>query len=277
MTLKSKRLDLLFIIIGNIFIAIGVSSFTAPNGIAAGGLTGVATILYYLFGFQVGTVVLLFNIPIFIIAANKFGIKFLYYSIISTVIMTVFIDLSPKIIPVYKGDKILSAVFGGVLMGIGLALIFLRGATTGGVDILAKLMQSTLPQFSIGNLIMVLDVVVIISSAIVYQNIENAFFAMISIFFQSKTIDYIIYGFEKGRLIIVKSDLCDEILKNASNHLSSIYTINESENELICATHRYEAAKFHKIVKNTDKTAFIVTIEAGEIFGEGFDNFNESS
>ncbi|MBQ7129290.1 MAG: YitT family protein, partial [Clostridia bacterium] len=194
-----------------------------------------------------------------------------------TVIMTVFIDLSPKIIPVYKGDKILSAVFGGVLMGIGLALIFLRGATTGGVDILAKLMQSTLPQFSIGNLIMVLDVVVIISSAIVYQNIENAFFAMISIFFQSKTIDYIIYGFEKGRLIIVKSDLCDEILKNASNHLSSIYTINESENELICATHRYEAAKFHKIVKNTDKTAFIVTIEAGEIFGEGFENFNESS
>ncbi|MBQ7129237.1 MAG: YitT family protein [Clostridia bacterium] len=79
MTLKSKRLDLLFIIIGNIFIAIGVSSFTAPNGIAAGGLTGVATILYYLFGFQVGTVVLLFNITIFIIAANKFGIKFLYY------------------------------------------------------------------------------------------------------------------------------------------------------------------------------------------------------
>lgn len=277
MTLKSKRLDWLFIIIGNVFIAVGVSSFTAPNGIAAGGLTGVATILYYIFGFQVGTVVLLLNIPIFLIAANKFGIKFLYYSIISTVIMTVFIDLSPKIVPVYKGDKVLSAVFGGILMGLGLALIFLRGATTGGVDILAKLMQGVLPQFSIGNLILLLDAVVIISSAIAYKSIENAFFAIISIFFQSKTIDYIIYGFDKGRLIIVKSDFCNQILQNATNHLHSVYTINSNENEIICATHRYEAAKFHKIVKNTDKSAFIVTIEAGEIFGEGFNNFNESS
>ncbi len=277
MTLKSKRLDIVFIIIGNIFIAVGVSSFTAPNGIAAGGLTGVATILYYIFGFQVGTVVLLLNIPIFIIASNKFGVKFLYYSIISTVIMTVFIDLSPKIIPVYNGDKILSAVFGGILTGTGLALIFLRGATTGGVDILAKLMQSVLPQFSIGNLIMLLDAVVIISSAIVYKSIENALFAIIAIFFQSKTIDYIIYGFDKGRLIIVKSDCCGEILQSVSNHLHSVYIINNSEKEIVCATHRYEAAKFHKIVKNTDKNAFIVTLEAGEILGEGFNNFNESS
>lgn len=281
MNLKSGKSDLLFIVIGNIFVAVGVSCFTAPGNIPAGGFTGIATVLHSLFSFPIGTSVLLMNIPIFILAAGKFGLKFLYKSIISTVIMTVFIDLFSVFLPFYKGEMIISSVFGGVMMGLGLAIIFLRGATTGGVDILAKLISLKLPHFSIGNIILILDAVVIISSLFVYENIENSLFAIIVIFVQSKTIDYIIYGFDKARLILVKSSFCRDIIENATVYFHKkpilIYDDKNNENIILCATHRYDAAKFHKIVKLTDKSALIITLEAGEIFGEGFKSFNESS
>lgn len=281
MNLKSSKIDLLFIIIGNILVAIGVSCFTVPSDIPAGGFTGIATVLHSLFSLPIGTSVLLMNIPIFILAAGKFGLKFLYKSIISTIIMTVFIDLFPAFLPCYKGELIISSVFGGVMMGLGLAIIFLRGATTGGVDILAKLISLKLPHFSIGNIILILDAIVIVSSIFVYRNIENSLFAIIVIFVQSKTIDYIIYGFDKGRLILVKSTLCKDIIENLTvcfhEKPTLIYDDKNHENIILCATHRYDAAKLHKIVKLTDKSALIITLEAGEIFGEGFKSFNESS
>ncbi len=280
MSLKSKKLDIVYYIVGSLLIAIGVSSFTAPNDIAAGGFTGVGTIFYSIFDIPVGTTVLLLNVPVFIIAANKFGMKFVYKSIIATMIMTVMIDVSAIFLPVYKGEKILSAIFGGCIMGVGLALIFLRGATTGGVDIIAKLLSVYYPHFSMGKLIMFLDGIVIVSSAIVYKNIENALFAVVAIFVQSKAIDTLIYGGDKGKLTLVKSEQCEEILERVSESLGRIPSFvdnsGENRNIILCATHRYETAKLYKIVNEIDQTAFIVTLEAGEIIGEGFKNFETS-
>lgn len=278
MSLKSKRLDIVFFIAGGILTAVGISVFTAPNDIAAGGFTGIATILYSLFNIPVGSTVLFLNIPVFILGANKFGLKFIYKSIIATMIMSVFIDISALVLPVYKGEKILSAIFGGLIMGLGLGIIFLRGATTGGVDIIAKLIRLKYPHLSIGNIIMILDAVVIIASAIVYHNIENALFAVIAIFVQSKAIDTLLYGGDRGRLILVKSEHCQEILEKVELSLGRLPSFIDNKNEkrdiILCATHRYEAARFHKIVKEIDKTAFIVTMEAGEIIGEGFKNYD---
>lgn len=280
MSLKSKRLDIVFFIAGSILAAVGISVFTAPNDIAAGGFTGIATILYSLFKVPVGSTVLFLNIPVFIVGANKFGLKFIYKSIIATMIMSVFIDISALILPVYKGEKILSAIFGGLIMGIGLGIIFLRGATTGGVDIIAKLIRLKYPHFSMGNIIMILDAVVIVASAIVYRNIENALFAVIAIFVQSKAIDTLLYGGDRGRLILVKSEHCQEILEKVELSLGRLPSFIDNKNEkrdiILCATHRYEAARFHKIVKEIDKTAFIVTMEAGEIIGEGFKNYESA-
>lgn len=280
LSLKSKRLDILFFIAGGILVAIAVSVFFAPNGIAAGGFTGVATIIYSLFSIPVGSTVSFLNIPVFIIGANKFGLKFIYKSIIATMIMTVLIDVSALVLPVYTGEKILAAVFGGLLMGSGLGIIFLRGATTGGVDIIAKLIRLKYPHLSIGNLIMLLDAVVIVTSAIVYKNIENAMFAVVAIFVQSRVVDTLLYGGDKGRLILVKSEHCREILEKAKTAFGRIPTFIDNASEkrdiILCATHRYEAAKFHKIVKDIDKSAFIVTMEAGEIIGEGFKKYESS-
>ena len=215
MTLKSKKLDVLFFVLGGLLVAVGISIFNAPNGIASGGFTGVATILNSLLKIPIGSTVLIMNIPIFIIGANKYGLKFIYKSIIATMIMTVLIDIVAYILPFYKGEKILCAVFGGLLTGVGLGIVFLRGATTGGVDIIAKILGEKFPHISIGNIILILDGVVIIASAIVYQNIENALFAVVAIFVQSKAIDTILYGSDKGRLILVKSEHCEEIVKKS--------------------------------------------------------------
>ena len=280
MTLKSKKLDVLFFVLGGLLVAVGISIFNAPNGIASGGFTGIATILNSLLKIPIGSTVLIMNIPIFIIGANKYGLKFIYKSIIATMIMTVLIDIVAYILPFYKGEKILCAVFGGLLTGVGLGIVFLRGATTGGVDIIAKILGEKFPHISIGNIILLLDGVVIIASAIVYQNIENALFAVVAIFVQSKAIDTILYGSDKGRLILVKSEHCEEIVKKSKLILGRTPTfldnVSEKRNVLLCATHRYEAARFHNIVKSVDKSAFIVTMEAGEIFGEGFSSFESA-
>ncbi len=280
MSFKSKRLDILFFFLGGFLVAIGISAFNAPNDIAAGGFTGVATILNSLLKIPIGSTVLILNIPVFIIGANRYGFKFLYKSIIATMIMTVLIDIVAYLFPIYKGEKILCAVFGGLLAGIGLGIVFLRGATTGGVDIIAKFVREKVPYLSIGNIILLLDAIVIVASAIVYRNVENALFAIVAIFVQSKAIDTILYGSDKGRLILVKSEHCEEIIEKSKLLLGRLPTfldnISEERNVLLCATHRFEAARFHEIVKTIDKSAFIVTMEAGEIFGEGFNNFEST-
>ena len=281
MSFKSKKLDILFFIIGSVLVATGVSIFIAPNDIAAGGFTGIATILHSLFKIPVGSSVLILNIPIFIVGANKFGLKFIYKTIIATLIMTLLIDLFALYLPVYKGEKMLCSIFGGLLIGIGLGIIFLRDATTGGVDIIAKLIRIKYSHFSIGSIILVLDATVIIASAIVYKHIENALFAVIAIFVQSRAIDTLLYGGDKGRLILVKSEKCKEILDTVKGELGRIpsFIDNASDNRsiILCATHRFEAAKFHKIVREIDKTAYIVTLEAGEIIGEGFKNYESTN
>lgn len=280
MSLKSKRLDILFFVFGGVLVSIGISVFNAPNDIASGGFTGVATILNSLFSIPIGTTVLILNIPVFIIGANRYGFKFIYKSIIATMIMTVLIDIVAYVIPFYKGEKILCSVFGGLLTGVGLGIIFLRGATTGGVDIIAKIIREKFSHFSIGSIIMILDATVVVASAIVYRNIENALFAVVSIFVQTKAIDTILYGTDKGRLILVKSDYCEEIIEKSKTILGRLPTflenVSENRNVLLCATHRYEAARFHNIVKAVDDSAFIVTMEAGEIFGEGFKSYESS-
>lgn len=280
MSIKSKTLDIVFFVLGSVLIAISVSVFTAPNDIASGGFTGIAIILHSIFKFPVGSAVLLLNIPLFIIATNKFGIKFIFRTVIATMIMTVLIDVFEYLLPKYNGDTMLASIFGGLIMGTGLGMIFLRGATTGGVDIIAKLIRLKFPFFSIGTVLLILDAFVIIASAIVYQNIEKAMFAVIVIFVQSKVIDTLLYGGDKGRLILVKSEYCKEILDKARHTFGRIPTLIDNNSEkrdiILCATHRYEAARFHKIVKEIDKTAFIVTMEAGEIIGEGFKNYDSA-
>ena len=252
--------------------------FCAPNDIAAGGITGIATIVNMLTAAPVGVVVIIINIPIILIAARKFGAKFLISTAFATASMSVMTDLAATFLPVYSGDKLLCAVFGGVLLGTGLALIFMRGATTGGVDVIAKIINMRYPHFSMGVLIMLLDAVVIVLAAIVYRHIENALYATVAIYAQTKAIDFIVYGAERGKIVMINSKKYDDITNEIMHGLHRGATLIKSQgaysksdgNIIFCAVRAYEAAKLHRIVREKDKDAFVVTFDAGEIKGEGF-------
>ncbi|MBQ2676332.1 MAG: YitT family protein [Clostridia bacterium] len=275
---KKSFIDIFTFILGGTLVAVSVSCFTAPNSIAVGGLTGAATILFSLFSIPIGTTVLLLNIPIFIVGAHKLGAKFLYKTIIATVIMSALIDVFAVFMPTYTGDTLLASVYGGVLSGVGLALVFTRGATTGGVDIIAKLVNIKLPHFSMGKILLMLDAIVVIAAALVYQNLESALYAVIAIFAQSRVIDSIIYGADKGKVLLINSKKYELIAREILNKMQRGVTIlngvgaytNQPSKIIMCAVRTHQAAQVHRIISDIDKTAFVVTFEAGEILGEGF-------
>ena len=280
LTDKMKELfkDGAALLLGSALYSISVNSFTAPNHIAPGGVTGISTILHYLYGFPIGTLILLFNIPIITVGVIKLGVKFLAKTIIATVLISVLVDFLYIFLPVYRGNTILVALCGGVLSGSGLAVIFLRGGTTGGTDIIARLIHLKYPHFSMGRIILALDFIVISLAAIAFQSLESALYAMIAIFTASKIIDNVLYGADKGKVLMIVSEkpieLAQEIMLKLARGVTIIDGVgaySSKKKEIIfCAVRRNETAKLHKIIRDVDIMAFTVALEAGEIIGEGF-------
>lgn len=270
--------DMLFFVLGTSLLGLSISCFAAPNNIASGGITGVAIVIFSLFSFPVGTTALILNIPILIVGLKNFGFKFIYKTLIATVMMAVAIDVFALFIPSYVGDKLLACLFGGFLSGLGLAVIFLRGSTTGGVDIIAKIVNKKHPQYSIGKIILALDFVIIAFAAVSYGSIESALYAIIFTYVQSRVVDSLVYGSESGKIILINSKKFEQISQRIMFEMkrgvtilegSGAYTKNESK-IIMCAVRKYEAVQIHRIVREIDENAFVVTFEAGEIKGEGF-------
>lgn len=255
-----------------------VNVFTAPNGILLGGFTGVGTILNFLFGTPIGTVVFLMNVPLFIIAFKKFGYEFIVNTVIATFLASFMIDFTALFLPVYSGDKLLASLFGGVIGGAGLALIFLRNATTGGVDIIAKLLRLRFPHISMGRVILFMDFIVIAASFFVYHSLEKLLYAVIVIYASSQAIDYILYGSGNGKILYIVTDKYKDVAYKINNELHrgiSIFDIQggytgEPKKMLFCAVKAQEVARFTKAVKDIDDNSFVVISDAGEILGEGF-------
>lgn len=270
--------DTLALLTGSAVYAVSVASFSAPNEIAPGGLTGIATVINHLTGWPIGTTMLLLNIPIFVLGAKKLGFRFLTKTLVATVLVSVFIDLFALFIPVYVGDRLLATIYGGVLSGGGLALVFLRGGTTGGADILAKLIHLKYPMLSLGRVFLILDLLVIALATVAFQNFESGLYAVIFIFASSRVIDSMLYGAEQGKVLLVVTNhseqMANEIFAQLRRGVTFLkaaggYT-NEEKQVLLCAVRRAEAAKLLAVAKSVDTEAFIIVAEAGEILGEGF-------
>jgi uncharacterized membrane-anchored protein YitT (DUF2179 family) len=267
-------------IAGSILMGISIDMFTAPNHIAPGGLSGICTMINYTTGLPIGIMTLLMNIPIFIWAFAEIGFLGVIKSLFATVISSVAIDaINPFIVP-YRGNMMLASIFGGVLLGVALALIFMRSATTGGTDLIARLLGRHVRFIPIGKLMLCVDGVVVIASAFVYRNIENAMYAIISIFVCSKLIDTILYGTDIGTgkvLFIISSksrEIANAILEDVDRGVTILkscgaYSGKEGE-VLLCAVRRFEVAEVKDIVHTIDRRAFLIVGDAGEITGEGF-------
>lgn len=276
----SVVLDYAVITLGAAVYAVSVTAFTAPNNIAPGGFSGIGTILNYLFGFPIGIFVFVANIPLFIWGAVENGKNFLAKTVYATAASSVFIDLFTYILPSYHGEKMLAAIFGGLISGVGLALVFHRGGTTGGTDIIARNVHKHLPFVSMGMIILLSDTVILVAAAIAYQNIESALFAAIAIFVSARTLDTVIYGVahDNGKLMFIISDRYEEL---SSEIISRIYrgvTIidahggykHSNKKMLMCALRPNQVHKVNKLVREIDESAFVIVTTATAINGKGF-------
>ena len=277
--IKEFAIDTLIFIIGGILCSVDVNCFTARNHILDGGFTGIAIILNYLFNTPIGTVIFIMNIPLFIIAFRKLGTKFVFRTVWATFIMSVLIDVG-TILPIYKNDLLLSALFGGALSGIGLGIIFIRNATTGGIDIIAKLIQLKHPHISIGRTFLIFDFSVVALGGIIYKNVESMLYAAVVIFVSAQVIDYIIYGVNKGSMIMIISDRGSEIRQLILNEFNRGVTVLKGQggysgtekSVLICACHHNQTMKFIKKIKSADENAFFIVTQSKQILGNGFKN-----
>ena len=286
---KTFFVDILFFVIGSFIFAVSINMFTSPNQIAPGGMTGLGTAINFITGGKVpiGLCVIVLNIPFFLWAFIEIGAKFLVKTTIGMLMTSNAIDLTAGLIPAYHGDMLLVIVFGGIMMGFGLSLIFLRGATTGGTDLIAKLMERRLPHVSMGRLMMCFDLVVVAISAVLFRSFESAMYSVIVIFLCSKVIDTVLYGFNgnNGKMLFIISpkneEISDRILNEVQRGLTELRArggYSKAEGTvLLCAVQRQEIHHVYGIVYGVDPDAFVIVGEAGEIRGEGFYRAAEDS
>ena len=278
--IKELSLDVLFIIVSSVLTAIGINMFTAPNDIAPGGFTGIATILNYLYGLPIGAVIFIMNVPFVIWAIMEIGYKLVLKTFFSVLTSSLLTDLLAPFITPYKGDMILVSISAGVILGVGFALVFTREATSGGTDLIAKLLNNRIKFISMGKLLLAIDCLVVLVAAFVYKNIENALYACITGFVCSKIIDSMLMGTDigNGKLFFIMSEKNDVIAQRIISELDrgvtfldsmGAYTMKEGKT-ILCAVRKYQIHKMHRIIKETDKNAFIIATDANEIMGESF-------
>lgn len=276
--LKAFTLKYLMISIGSVIYAVAISLFLDPNGIVPGGFTGIAMIIAGFFPhFRIGTVVLVLNIPIIALGIYKFGIKFLTSTIYSVVLSSMMINLFLSFGPLTT-DPLLACVAGGCLMAIGLELVLMQGATTGGTDIIVKLLRLRFRGISAGTLFIFTDGLVVLCAAIVSKNVDSGLYAALCIIVSAVVMDNILNGTNEAKMILVISDKYREITDALMTELDAGVTLldgvgaysGKEKKVVLCVVRKNSISRALKVIKNTDDQSFAIITTANEVFGEGY-------
>jgi uncharacterized membrane-anchored protein YitT (DUF2179 family) len=272
----------LMITVGSIMTALSLVLFTVPNKIAAGGVSGVATILYHMFGFNVGIVILVINVPLFLVAIYVLGGSIGMKTLWGIITMSLAVEILTPMLQPLTNEVILASIYGGVLGGVGMGFVFRGGGTTGGTDLIAALTSYFFPHFSIGQGLFLIDGVVITLAGIVFD-VELALYAAITIFVSTKLIDIIQEGFNVSKSVFIISDrsqeIKDEILANMRRGVTALrgyggYSGREKD-VLLVTINRAEITKLKNLIRDIDDKAFVIMNEAHEVLGEGFKSVQE--
>ena len=275
---KNFAIDTAYDIAGSILFAIGIYTFAKSADFAPGGVSGLALIFNHLFDVPIGTMTLVLNIPIVLISFKLLGKRFFLKSLKTMIISTFFLDVVFPRLPLYVGNSFSAAIFTGVFVGAGLALIYMRGSSTGGSDFLIISIKKLVPHLSIGQITLFTDAVVIILGGLVFKNIDAMLYGAISTFAASAIIDNIMYGAGSGKLaIIITTDgmataaRISEETERGATLVRAIGPYSGTERHLLlCACSKSEIFKVRNAAHSVDASAFVMITEASEVFGEGF-------
>lgn len=270
---KKYALEYIYIIVGAFLMAVSTALILLPNQLSTGGISGISTILYYLCNYPVGLTMLLINVPLFVIAMVKVNKRLFFKSILGTILLSVFIDLLENLSPI-TNDRFLACIYGGIIMGIGTAIILKAGASTGGTDLLSYVIRAYNNKFKSSRVIIIADTIIIFFNIIFFKEIEIGLYSVIAIYLMGKMIDIIFEGIYFTKIMFIISEKYEEIskeigilVKRGSTGIYSKGMYSGKQNVMLfCVASRKEVAE----IKQIDKNAFIVTTDAIETLGKGF-------
>ena len=275
--IKNVSIEVIETIIGAFIMAIATSLFLLPNQLSSGGFAGIATILYYFLKIPMGATILAFNIPLFLFAGYKLGKSFLLKSMIGTITFSISIDVLDKLTPLTQ-DRFLACIYGGIIIGLGTAIILKADSSTGGSDLISMLVKRYNSDIRTSNVIIIVDTIIVILNIIFFREIEIGLYSAIAIYLMGKMIDIIFEGIYFTKLVIIISNKSQEISEEIGEKIrkgttglfgKGMYT-NEHKTILMCAASRGDVARVKQTAKKIDPKSFIIIANAREVVGLGF-------
>lgn len=276
--LRTLALDLAADLVGGVLYAAGIYTFASAADFAPGGITGIAIILNRLFSLPIGIMTIAINIPVTLLCLKTLGKRFLLNSLKTMAITAALIDFVFPLLPVYTGNPLLAAVYGGALYGVGLALIYIRSSSTGGTDFIVMAIRKKRPQLSIGTIGLVTDAAVILAGGLVFRNVDAVLYGITMTFVCTTVIDKVMYGIGSSKLVTIITDKGDAIadtinrdIERGVTMVKAVGTFTGSERQmLLCACSKTEAFKVRRIAHKTDANALAMVSQVDETFGFGF-------
>ena len=270
---------------GSTLFALGFSVFLQPNDLSPGGISGLALILVELLGFgSVGMLSILVNLPLFVIGGLKIGKKFFVGSLIGMLLSSVLIDVF-ALVPMPQTEPLIGGLYGGVICGFGLGVVFVCGSSTGGSDILARLLKLRYRNVPIGQISMAFDAVIVILTGLVFRDVTKALYTGVTVFITGKMIDAVVYRFDysKVALIITREHsaiaqaIGDRLDRGATLlHAEGSYTHNQTK-VVLTAVKKQQITELKELVMEIDPAAFVIVQEAHQVLGDGFSRYSHNS
>jgi uncharacterized membrane-anchored protein YitT (DUF2179 family) len=263
MNLKQEIIESIFTVIASLIMAVGIALFLLPNQLSSGGVSGIATITYYLFNIPMGRVILLINIPLFLVSIFKLGKSFFIKSIIGTVSLSFFVDILDKMEPL-SDDRLLASIYGGILVGLGTALLFKANSSTGGTDLITQLIKHYNHNIRTGTTIIIIDIIIVALNIIFFKEIQIGLYSAIAIYLAGKMVDIMFEGIYFTKLLFIVTNKAEEIAKEIGIKIGrgttglygkGMYT-KKDKTILMCAANRGDVARVKNVAKKIDPRLF---------------------
>ena len=279
--------NLLMIAVGSAIFSLGFDLFLEPAGISCGGVSGIAMLIVYATKSKfltVGILSALINLPLFFFGYRKIGKLFFFGSLLGMVVTSVGFDLFARILPLPKTEPLVAAIFGGVIIGAGLGIVFIAGASTGGVDIVARLLKLKFRNFPIGKILLCMDLCTAVATGIVYGEFNNTLYSVITLVLSSFVLDKVVYGMDYAKVALIISDRYEEIAQAIDTQLDRGVTLLHGQGfylrsdkfVLLSAVKRKQLAQLKDLVMSIDPSAFIILQDAHQVLGDGFKRYDRN-